>query len=100
MTITPINAQALAGLCNGGKKIDLIDVRTPVEYRELHVENARNVPLDQLDPAAVMNSRNGSADEPLYVICRWEPGRAGVRKVPQGGLSERGKHRGRHGGLR
>ena len=53
-----------------GKPIDLIDVRTPVEFREVHVEFARNVPLDRLDPAAVMQARNGSPDEPLYVICR------------------------------
>jgi hypothetical protein len=31
MTITSINPQAFAKLCNEGKKIDVIDVRTPVE---------------------------------------------------------------------
>jgi len=60
----------LAELCKDGKKIDLIDVRTPVEFREVHVGIARNVPLDRLDPAALMQDRNGSADEPLYVLCR------------------------------
>jgi rhodanese-related sulfurtransferase len=48
----------------------LIDVRTPVEYREVHAEPARSVPLDRLDPRAVMEARNGSKDEPLYTICR------------------------------
>ena len=70
MSIAIINPQALAELSKEGKKIDLIDVRTPVEFREVHVESARNVPLDQLDPAALMQKRNGSANEPLYVICR------------------------------
>ena len=70
MTIAAIKPQELAELSKRGRKIDLIDVRTPVEFREVHVEVARNVPLDQLDPAAVMQARNGSADEPLYVICR------------------------------
>jgi rhodanese-related sulfurtransferase len=70
MTIAAINPQAFAELCKNGKKTDLIDVRTPVEYREVHVENARNIPLDQLDPAALMHARNGSASEPLYFICR------------------------------
>ena len=65
-----ITPQELAELCKEGKKIDLIDVRTPVEYREVHVEIARNVPLDQLDVTAQMQGRNGSASEPLYVICR------------------------------
>ena len=70
MTITVIKPQELAGLCKQGKKIDLIDVRTPVEYQEVHVEIAQNVPLDRLDPAALIQARNGSANEPLYVICR------------------------------
>lgn len=70
MTTAVIKPQDLAELCKEGRKIDLIDVRTPVEYREVHVEIARNVPLDQLDPAALMQARNGTANEPLYLICR------------------------------
>ena len=70
MTATTIKPRAFAELCTDGKKIDLIDVRTPVEYREVHVGIARNVPLDRLDVAAMMQGRNGSASEPLYVICR------------------------------
>lgn len=70
MSTAAIKPHELAALCKTGKKIDLIDVRTPVEYREVHVAIARNVPLDQLDPAAVMQARNGSANDPLYLICR------------------------------
>ena len=70
MSIAVITPRELAELGKGGTKIDLIDVRTPVEYREVHVEIARNVPLDQLDAAALMQARNGSADEPMYFICR------------------------------
>ena len=70
MTVPTIKPQDFAGLCTDGKEIDLIDVRTPVEYREVHVGIARNVPLDRLDVAAIMRGRNGSASEPLYVICR------------------------------
>jgi rhodanese-related sulfurtransferase len=70
MSIPIIKPQELADLCKAGKKIDLIDVRTPIEYREVHVDVARNVPLDQLDAAAVMQARNGSANEPLFVVCR------------------------------
>ena len=47
--------------------VDLIDVRTPVEFREVRAVTARNLPLDQLDPHEVMRDRNG---EPLYVICK------------------------------
>ena len=70
MSQTTISPQQLAQLHDSGESLDLIDVRTPVEFRELHVEAARNVPLDQLDPQGVMQSRNGSRDKPLYVICQ------------------------------
>ena len=70
VSTSTMSPRKLAELCSEGKKIDLIDVRTPVEFREVHVEIARNVPLDRLDPAALMQARNGSADEPLYVLCR------------------------------
>jgi rhodanese-related sulfurtransferase len=69
MSVTTISPQQLADLCRGGK-IDVIDVRTSVEFRELHATGARNVPLDRLDPAAVMQDRNRRQDELLYVICR------------------------------
>lgn len=70
MSVTTISPQSLAELFRGGKQLELIDVRTPVEFREVHINIARNVPLDRLDPAAFMQSRNGSKDEPLYLICR------------------------------
>ncbi len=57
-------------LLAAGKRVELIDVRTPVEFREVRVDFARNEPLDRLDPAAIQTARNGSAQEPLYVICR------------------------------
>lgn len=69
MSIAAIKPHEVAELGKKGQKIDLIDVRTPVEFREVHVEFARNVPLDQLDPAALMQARNGSTDERMYVIC-------------------------------
>lgn len=53
-----------------GLNADLIDVRTPVEYAEVHAEGARLIPLDTLDPRAVMSGRGGSADEPLFMICK------------------------------
>ncbi|MCE9591290.1 MAG: DUF2892 domain-containing protein [Planctomycetes bacterium] len=70
MNVPTIRPQELAEACKGSKKLDLIDVRTPLEFREVHVGVATNVPLDQLDPAAVMRARNGAASEPLYLICR------------------------------
>jgi rhodanese-related sulfurtransferase len=70
MTVATVSPRRLAELSAEGRHIDLIDVRTPVEFREVHVEFARNVPLDRLDPAALMQARDGAAGEPLYVLCR------------------------------
>jgi len=67
MSISPRQLHALQA---NGQSVDLIDVRTPSEFREVHVEFARNVPLDRLSPAQVMLGRNGAADRPLYMICR------------------------------
>ncbi len=69
MSITTISPAKLAEICKSGKSIDLIDVRTPVEFREVHLEIAKNVPLDQLDAAAVAKAHADSS-EPIYVICR------------------------------
>ena len=66
-TITPKEVEDRRLL---GRHVDLIDVRTPVEYREVHAEAARSIPLNRLDPRAVMEARNGTQHEPLYVICR------------------------------
>ena len=66
-TITPKEFEDQRRL---GRHVDLIDVRTPVEYREVHAEAARSVPLDRLDPRAVMEARNGTKEETLYMICR------------------------------
>jgi rhodanese-related sulfurtransferase len=70
LTVSSISPRRLAELCTQGETINVIDVRTPVEYREIHVEMARNVPLDRLDPVALMEARDGNADKPLYVLCR------------------------------
>ena len=70
MSVQTITPQEVEDLRRRGRAVDLIDVRTPVEYREVHAEAARSVPLDRLDPRAVMEARNGTKEEPLYMICR------------------------------
>lgn len=70
MSIQTITPRELKAKINAGDDVDLIDVRTPIEFREIHATVARNVPLDRLDPKSLMESRNGSSDQPLYVICR------------------------------
>jgi len=69
MSINTVSPKQLYDAFQAGQAVELIDVRTPVEFREVHVSFARNVPLDQLDAAQVAAGRNGTS-QTLYVICR------------------------------
>jgi len=68
MSVVTISPKQLSDRIHAGEQVDLIDVRTPIEFREVHVNIARNVPLDQLDCAKVLSGR--SSNSPLYMICR------------------------------
>lgn len=50
-----------------GEAVALIDVRTPAEFREVHVPFAINLPLDRITPEAVRDAAQGA---PVFVICR------------------------------
>lgn len=64
-----IEVKRLAEKAASGQ-VDLIDVRTPVEYRAVHAEYAKNFPLDALNPQTIAARRERRPDEPLYVICQ------------------------------
>jgi rhodanese-related sulfurtransferase len=49
--------------------VELFDVRTPLEFSEVHVVGATNVPLDQLNPATLLGA-DRDPTRPLYVVCR------------------------------
>lgn len=69
MTAIPtISVEQLADQ-NRQSPVDVVDVRTPVEFREVHLDIARNVPLDSLDPKAVIEACSAK-DQPLYLICK------------------------------
>ncbi len=51
-----------------GRRITLIDVRTPVEHDEMHIVGSALQPLDRLDPAMV-KSTVGDAEK-CVIICR------------------------------
>jgi rhodanese-related sulfurtransferase len=70
MDIAVVQPRQIVALREAGGRFDLIDVRTPAEFREVHVDGARNIPLDQLDASALEASRVGGEDKPLFVICR------------------------------
>jgi len=67
--IATISVKQLSKLSQQGD-VELLDVRTPAEFREVHASLAKNVPLETLDPAAVRKQRTGAASDPLYLICR------------------------------
>lgn len=46
----------------------MIDVRTPAEFRSVHVAGAELVPLDKMDAAAFCQARG--TDAPVYVLCQ------------------------------
>ena len=66
-TITP---EELHQLQEKNVRIDVIDVRTPVEFRAMHATKARNIPLDALEPQAVIQSRSSDSVEPIYLMCQ------------------------------
>ncbi len=66
-TITPAE---LYQRVQRGEPVEVIDVRTPAEYREVHATVARLVPLESFHAEEVLRSRTGGPGTPLYVICR------------------------------
>jgi rhodanese-related sulfurtransferase len=82
--MTAITPKELADRHAAGERIQLIDVRTPVEFAEVHVDFARNVPLDQLRG----DDAKGTSEEPVYVICRsGSRGRQACEKLQSAGLN-------------
>lgn len=66
-SIVPVELQML----QASGVVEVVDVRTAMEFQEVHAAVvSSNVPLDSLDPVAVMYQRKLANKEPLYVICR------------------------------
>lgn len=83
--VATISPEQLDSLRERGERVDLIDVRTPAEFREVHVEFARNIPLDQLTPQAF---QNGPGAQPLYLICKaGGRGKQGCERLAAAGLN-------------
>jgi len=81
-----ISPAAFAQLLAAGE-VELIDVRTPVEFAEVHVRGARNVPLDRLDPVE-LKWPNTDTGRPIYVVCRsGSRGQKGCEALTAGGFT-------------
>lgn len=65
-----ITVRELKKLLSGGTPIQLIDVRSWEEFEEVHVPDARNIPLHVLDPDERRATGELKADEPVYLLCR------------------------------
>jgi rhodanese-related sulfurtransferase len=65
--VATISPATLADLRRQGGALTIIDVRTPAEFGEVHVDNARNIPLDRLDPREIASL---GAGKPVYVVCK------------------------------
>ncbi|MCJ8170873.1 rhodanese-like domain-containing protein [Atopomonas sediminilitoris] len=73
MSTQVIAAQQFAAARRSGNVRFLVDVRSPAEYRQQHVQGARNVPLDQINPQTLANSLKAeglSSGDELYLICQ------------------------------
>ncbi len=76
MNIRSITPEALYQRMAAGEAVNLIDVRSPREYRSAHVAGARLLPLNTLTKEGVLNGRPSDGDSPVYVICQ-----SGVRSA-------------------
>lgn len=67
-TAMNIQASQLSENLRSGKRISLIDVRTPVEHDEMRISGSKLMPLDRLDPDSVKQASSGA--EQCVLICR------------------------------
>ncbi len=64
------SANDLNRLLTKGERTAVIDVRTPVEFAEVHVPQALNVPLDRLGISELAAVGCTERDQPVYLLCR------------------------------
>jgi rhodanese-related sulfurtransferase len=57
-------------ILSGNPNTQFIDVRTPAEFREVHVPEAVLHPLGSLNPASFEKETRFDRDKPLYILCR------------------------------
>ena len=65
--VATISPTTLADLRRQDNTLTLIDVRTPAEFGEVHVDFAHNIPLDRLDAQAVTSLAGAG---PIYFVCK------------------------------
>ncbi len=71
--ITSISPEYLHTILSQGETVDLVDVRTPAEYRAGHAFGAKLVPLDELGPETIsqhVKQPGAGRDSTLYLLCK------------------------------
>ncbi|MDK3157885.1 rhodanese-like domain-containing protein [Kamptonema cortianum] len=51
-------------------ELQLLDVRTPGEFRSVHAQFARLIPLDRLDAQTFFAESGFSPDKPIHILCQ------------------------------
>lgn len=64
--MTKTTAQALDRRRGSEEKLAIVDVRTPAEFEEEHIEGSRLIPLDRIDEEALRREA-GEASEVVFV---------------------------------
>ncbi len=66
--IENLSPKHLISRIQNSDSIKIIDVRTPAEFDNIHIQHAENIPLDQLN--AAISNLNPGEDRFLYFICQ------------------------------
>jgi len=66
-TISPAELKRVLDQNSGAA---VIDVRTPVEFAQVHVPQARNLPLGDFDPRRLVENGELPKDQPIYILCQ------------------------------
>ncbi|ADG67019.1 Rhodanese domain protein [Planctopirus limnophila DSM 3776] len=69
MTIPTILPIELKTRLDAAEPVTIIDVRTPLEFQEVHAEGAVNIPLDELEAEKLSRFVNPES-KTVYLICR------------------------------
>ncbi len=70
MSTATISPRELHNLLSARPDAPVIDVRTPVEFAEVHVPQAKLLPLDKLDPQGLVGNGSLPSADPFYILCR------------------------------
>lgn len=67
MSVNFISADGFAGKVADGAQLSIVDVRTEAEFAACHVEGAKLVPLQTLDPKQIVAQSGAAA---IHILCK------------------------------